>query len=778
MSLFHYSGLNYALAKGSPSDSMNIFWNQLNQKAKTDSMLYYTPTFDFSIYNEFPEYFTWGNNLCNPFLAIQQTMDSFRNGNWMGGMNGFNNWQSPWQMPWQTPWQMPWQNNTTNTSTNSSEYDALRALIEKYKEIGNISPTLKDKINNALNKSGKPEEKLQALKDLYKDLDKGKLEKALLDLPEYKDVLKTAGYKFNGTNKEDDKKLRQDINSLYNDIKDKKADKLKNFIIKDNNPEILRLISYWNDEHPEDESRGIISLVANNLPEADSDMEGHKESIRNLAMSLINKVEDFKEEGGEFEKLDAAKDAVSDALTDVNKDFTKDKLMELADKFDTLYAMLRMMEAEQIRNTINTKYGFLNAISSTDKDIADDSLVIEDTKADLKNEGISVDDIEIDSVPREKIEDDSDSDDSDKTAKEEIEKLEKDNHLDKTAKEGVYATKTTSEYEPAKLYMVKDDELVEIKGAKSIDKDGNCTMIDGTQKTLEVVETENVSKNDVIDYNKTLKRINDLTKEDGTLVKCKNVKFDNPTLYRSKGKKEDGNYQYFIVKDNELKKIDCDYILEDGTIVVNGENLELNNLTNEYFATVSNSDIITTDKQKEAEEAKFDKKYEPPKMEQADVENANTIANNLMNNTSDDEWYEASNIILRRVDADNVHTIISRYAEQEGVGTDNILEQIATEQKCSNRSWSWWNKLCGEWGEEKRDVKERRNLINHIVKAVLDHCDKYGVKNEYAYTKLKEKYDNGKGITDDDIDDKAETTIRQLDQWILSLVKTPVKIEE
>ena len=756
MSLFHYSGLNYALAKGSPSDSMNIFWNQLNQKAKTDSMLYYTPTFDFSIYNEFPEYFTWGNNLCNPFLAIQQTMDSFRNGNWMGGMNGFNNWQSPWQMPWQTPWQMPWQNNTTNTSTNSSEYDALRALIEKYKEIGNISPTLKDKINNALNKSGKPEEKLQALKDLYKDLDKGKLEKALLDLPEYKDVLKTAGYKFNGTNKEDDKKLRQDINSLYNDIKDKKADKLKNFIIKDNNPEILRLISYWNDEHPEDESRGIIRLVANNLPEADSDMEGHKESIRNLAMSLINKVEDFKEEGGEFEKLDAAKDAVSDALTDVNKDFTKDKLMELADKFDTLYAMLRMMEAEQIRNTINTKYGFLNDISSTDKDIADDSLVIEDTKADLKNEGISVDDIEIDSVPREEIEDDSDSDDSDKTAKEEIEKLEKDKHLDKTAKEGVYATKTTSEYEPAKLYMVKDDELVEIKGAKSIDKDGNCTMIDGGKKALEDVETENVSKKDVIDYNKTLKRINDLT-IDGTLVKCKNVKFDNHTLYRSKGKNKDGNYQYFIVKDNELKKIDCDYILEDGTIVVNGENLELNNLTNEYFVTVSNSDIITTDKQKEAEEAKL-KEEERKKAEQenkfkkefevheddAGFEIGRTIVDSLEWYTTDSEWDFAVDNVLK-INKENVYSVIKGYLEDKNIGADNILEQIVS--------------------EDGRDSSKKLELINHIIKAVLEYCEKYGSFSEDAYRKLYELKD---GLTPDSISNR--TYIEKLDNYILRML--------
>ena len=753
---FHYSSLNHELAQSSPSGSLNILWNQLTQKSIANSMMYMTPTFDFSIGYEYPEFGMFGNNLLNPMLAVQQTMQAFQNGNWMNGTNNFfNNWQMPWNNPWV--------NNGGSTTTNNSEYDALKALIQKYKEIGtknnSLSPTLLDKINEALNKSGKPEEKLEALKDLYKQLNKNKLERALLELPEYKDALEAAGYKFNGTNKENDTNLKKELNTMEQNIKSKKADKLVLTTVSENNPQILRIISYWNDTHSDKDSRGIIRLVANNLPEAKEEQTNHKTGINNLAMSLINKVEDFKAEvDGNFSNLDAAKEAVSEALTDVNKDFTKDKLMVLAEKFDNLYAMLRMMEAEKIRNIINTKYCFLNDISSSDKDIVDDNLVIEDTKADLKKEGISVGDVEIDSIPREEVEEVSDIDERFETAEEKIEELVKEEHLKKTAKEGVYVTTTTSTNEPSKFYMVKDEKLVEIKGAKSIDKDGNCTMVDGSKKALKDVETAEVSAQDVINYENTLKRINGLTK-DGTLVKCSNVTFGNTTLYRSKGKQQNGHYQYFIVRDNELKKIDCDYISKDGTIVVNGEKLELNNLTNEYFATVSNSDIITTDKQKEAEEARI-KEEEEKKAEQekkfkkefevheddAGFEVGRTIVKFLEWYTTDDEWDDAVDSILN-INKENVYSVIKGYLEDKNIGADNILEQIVS--------------------ENGRDSSKKLELINHIIKAVLEYCEKYGSFSEDAYRELYKFKD---GLTSDSPYFTNRTYIEKLDNYILRML--------
>ena len=108
-------------------------------------------------------------------------MNGINSGNWFNNMP-WNNWNNPWGG-----------GNNSGSTAGNAEYDALKALINKYKEIGTknntISRALLDKINAALNKSGKPEEKLEALKDLYKSLDKTKLEKALLELPEYKIML-------------------------------------------------------------------------------------------------------------------------------------------------------------------------------------------------------------------------------------------------------------------------------------------------------------------------------------------------------------------------------------------------------------------------------------------------------------------------------------------------------------------------------------------------------------------------------------------------------------
>lgn len=600
--MFHYSSLNFDLAMSTPSGSINILWNQLGEKSKANSIMYMTPNFDPSIGYTYPEFGIWGNNLLNPMLAIQQTMQSFQNGNWMNGINS-GNWFN--NMPWNN-WNNPWGGgNNSGSTAGNAEYDALKALINKYKEIGTknntISPALLDKINAALNKSGKPEEKLEALKDLYKSLDKTKLEKALLELPEYKTMLDGAGYNFNGTNKEYDTKLKKELNSLEQDIKSGKGDLLAQISASENNAQILRIVSYWNDNHSDKENRGIIRLVAQHIPAEESERTLHIEGVKNLSMSLINKVEDFKGSvDGNFTNLDKATEELSKALTNATKapkEFTKANLEALADKFDKLYAMLRMMEAERIRNTINTKYSFLNDISSSDRDIVNDDLVLKSTKEDLRKEGISLDGVETDNVPTEEVEEVSDIDEVSETAEEKVEKLVEKENLKQTAKEGVFQSVVTSSNEPAHFYTIKDDKLVELKDVKSIDKDGKCTMADGTNKTLEQVKADavEVSAQDIIDYNNTLTRVNELVKA-GTLVKCQQ-QFGGAVLYRSKGKQENGNRQYFIVKDNKLMKLDCKYVTANGIVVGNdGSKTPFKDyIANGSFSTISDSNIATED---------------------------------------------------------------------------------------------------------------------------------------------------------------------------------------
>lgn len=764
--MFHFSTLNYDLAMSTPSGSLNILWNQLGERSRANALAFMTPNFDPSVFYTYPEFGMWGNNLLNPMLAVQQTLQAFKNGNWMNGINN-GNWFN--NMPWNNPWTTG--NSDGSTSGSSSEYDALRALISKYKEIGtknnSISPALLDKINAALNKSGKPEEKLAALKELYKSLDKTKLEKALLELPEYKTMLDEAGYNFNGTNKEYDTKLKKELNSLEQDIKSGKGDKLAQISGSENNSQILRIVSYWNDNHSDNKTRGIIRLVADHIPSEESERTLHIQGVKNLSMSLINKVEDFKASvDGEFTKLDKAKDELSKALTDATKspkEFTKANLEALADKFDKLYAMLRMMEAEKVRNTISTKYGFLNDISSTDKDIVTDDLVLKSTKADLKKEGFPVDNIETDEVPEEEVEEveEEDIDEVSETPEEKVEKLVEKEHLKETAKEGVYQSTVTSTDEPAHFYTIKDDKLVELKGVKSIDKDGNCTMEDGTTKTLEEVKADaaEVTAQDVIDYNKTLTRVNDLVKA-GKIVKTAQ-QFGGATLYRSKGKQEDGTMQYFIVKDNKLMKLDCKVVYANGVVVgKDGSRTPFKEyIANGSFSTISDSEIVTEDEeekarirkeeeaktQKEEEEKKAKERYEK-EFEAHEVENAAQIgldiADDLMGYTNDDEWNRAVDNI-NRINKENVYSVIKAYAGEEGWGTDNIIEQIGS-----------------EYG---RDGEQKKKLINHIIKAVLEYCDQYGSNSTSAYRELENYRD---GISDEDLSSPSDK-LRAIDRLIL-----------
>ena len=743
---FHFSSLNYELAQSTPSGSLNILWNQLNQKSIANSMMYMTPTFDFSIGYEYPEFGMFGNNLLNPLLAIQQTMQAFQNGNWMNGMNNWGNWQ------------MPWGTTPSGDTTSNSEYDALKALITKYKEIGtknsSLSPSLLDKINNALNKSGKPEEKLAALKEVYNQLNKNKLEQALLELPEYKEMLVAAGYKFEGTNKEEDKTLKQELNSMEQDIKSGKADKLILTTVSETNPHILRIVSYWNDTHSDENSRGIIRLVANNLPAEKTEQENHRKGIRNLAMSLVNKVEDFKSEvSGDFSKLDKAQKDVSEALTAAEKDFTKEKLMELADKFDTLYAMLRMMEAEKIRNTIKTKYSFLNNISSSDKDFVDDNLVMDETKADLKSEGIKVIP-EVDNIQEEEIEEEQRIDEENKTAEEKAAALVEQNELRATDKEGVYVSTTTSEGQPVKFYTIKGEKLVELKDVKKIDKDGKCTLADGSQKELKDVETKEVTAQDVVNYNKTLKRINEL-KTEGTLVKCSTNLPDGTVLYRSKGKLTSGDYQYFVVRDNELKRIVCDYVEKDGTVIIDGVKKAYQDLCDENFETISDSDIVTEDLQEKAKEEKVKKEKEELEAvftkeftahEDNDGETyGKDIANYLECYTDKDEWDDAVKKVAK-LDGDNIYSAIKGYEEEKNCVADSIIRQIRT--------------------ENGRADADKMKLIVKIIDSVWEYCKKYGTNSEDACRDLYElKQEIDKNPTQLISVDKAE----DLDEYILRI---------
>ena len=71
---FHFSTINHAMTSENPSDSINLFWNQQMAQNQANASLFITPNFQASIGFEYPEFGMFGNNLLNPMIAIQQTM--------------------------------------------------------------------------------------------------------------------------------------------------------------------------------------------------------------------------------------------------------------------------------------------------------------------------------------------------------------------------------------------------------------------------------------------------------------------------------------------------------------------------------------------------------------------------------------------------------------------------------------------------------------------------------------------------------------------------------
>ena len=781
---FHYSSLNYDLAQSTPSGSINIMWNQLGEKMKADSIMYMTPNFDPSIGYTYPEFGMWGNNLLNPMLAIQQTMQAFQNGTWMQGNS--TNWFNPWGGNnggnWWNNWN-PWGNNNGGNSSSDPKYDALKAVLNKYIEL-NPNDSRIQEIRDAINKSGKPEEKMDALKNVYKKLNKTKLQKALLDLPEYKKLLDIAGYNFNGMNKDEDKKLRADLEKLSTNIKNKSCE--YGGLVNPTADNILRTISYWNDSHKDDNSRGILKLIATNLKSDESEITKHRELVEKLTQALLERAAEFKAEyEGSFPKLDAAKDAVADALAKItdNKSCTQSNVEALAKEFDKLYAMLRIMEAEKISNTIQTKYNFLNDIASNDVDFVNNDLVVKATKEDLKSEGIT--NVETDTIPKEEVDEIPIEDKHpDKTPEELLTtvlyKEDGSGNVKKTAKDGVYQTNTTSTNEPPHLYMIKDDKLVELKDIKAIDKDGNCTMIDGTtKKKLGEVETVEVSGQNVIDYQQEIQRVDDLVKA-GTLLKV-GTPVKGVQVYKSKGYKHGCYRDYFIVRNGVLVKIDCKYVDNKTLKVVKNDNnkVNLSDLQDGDFTTISNSDIPTIEDEKTTPA--------PPATPAGSGNTGSVNSSNVPSiDTNSTAYKNAQTNIYDNLTAwfgTSEDDFNSAYNEVSNMNANNVRDYIAGYEAKRNSTCSWGDCILEQIAEERTDwlggkKTGRKDMIVHIIKAVLDYCEKYPeVKQKEAYEKLKTAYNDGQGITTDMINNKSEdetSGIRYLDHLILDLLEVNI----
>lgn len=769
MSGVHFSSVNQAMTSENPSDSINLFWNQQMEKSKANASLFLTPNFDPTIGFEYPEFGTFGNNLLNPMLAIQQTMQSFQNGSWMNGSNyaggfnfpGFNNIGGFNNFGFGSPWgnfQFPWGNNQGGTGKTAeeklqySQYDKMRKILNEYKKVATDSE--KAYIEEAMSKSGKIDEKIKALKDVVAKLNSSVIKESLLSLDPYKTQLIKSGYKVN--NNDADKTLKTNLKLAAADLKAGKVDTLTSSVItNDKEPNILNILSTWNDTHNTTSDRNIIRLVASNIPSKADEQTNHKKAVEHIAKSLLSYAENIKtgfDADVDFSQLDKSAEEVATAWADASKNFNKDNVNKLAAKVDDLYARLRLIEAEKIRNNIQKDYKFVNDM--TGKTIVDDGLIVKETEKDLKSEGISVP-TNRDAVPSGNRDERPVSSLDDKPVDEQIAGLTQEQEIAETnVKKGIYKSKNSKD-EKHHLYMKKDDKLVELKDVVSIDKDNNCKMKDGSTKKLANVEKVEVSPSEIKQYNATLKKIEEL-KNDGKLVKCPtNLPTWNKagvTLYWSKGKQANGAHQCFVVMGNELMQINCKYVDKNGKIVMeDGTTKDITQLTEADCTIANSSEVLATDEPKETKH-KEETKAKTSKASNDDVkidenataeESGKTVRERLYGDTSETDY----------------KFIRKKIAQLDNYNAQEVVEFIEGYNDKKSPIISWNDELCAQISSENKFGWQRKDsCLRTIARAMLKVMEEAGIaKDSKDYTEMeaysKVGLDN-KNLTEDTSSEK------------------------
>lgn len=752
---FYFSGVNSSMLSQNPADSINLSWNMWNARNAANSIMYMTPSFNAAIF-DFPEVMTFGNNLLNPALAIQQTLNSFNNGTWMNGVNGgswFNNmFKSPWADNNTTPGGGTTDAEKAENNLKQKQYDKLKAVLKSYKE---NSKTLTDeqeaKLETALNKGGKIEEKLDALKAVYKELDFKELRKALLALDENKKALNEMGYNFNDAkysfkNLEADEGITHDITKIRDEIAEKKYDVLQNYATKsDSNEGILKLISYWNDEYNDadgkdnNDNRSIIRHIATNLPTDNAAKKNAKETVGSLVNALVNKAKDVSARIGDCDKLDKARTELENLSTTTKNRFDKSNLNKLAEKFEEVYARIRIAEAEELSAKIRKDYAFLNDISESDTDFVNTNLVVEDVKADLEAEDVT--------IPKDldNINDgDNDGDDT-KNVQQQVKKLYDNGDLRDTAcnePEVYYSDKNK------KHYMIKDGEFVELKNVSEIKEDGSCVLTDGTSKKLEEVETSKVDPATLKTDGKSGKESKDETVEETlsgqNATGMRGIANENGmtstgiTGYYQKGK----HYYKYNEETQEMELLSgVTKVNNDGTVVKNGQTIAVREVespevsgkilrqklagnTEERDYTIVRKKLNSFSLYDAPEEiVKFLKAYDDERSWLAQYNSritAQIVTENGINDADKENYIKmiAEKVLL--------------VAEKANIGQDDDIMQDLQEIANGTHEVKFWSSDFCQWNSNKTIAVAKK--LDKLIDQVIDKYDELSAEDKAADT--------------------------------------------
>lgn len=696
--------------------------------------------------------------LCNPKYTIWQmgglpmwNGDTFNNcdytGNNFGGFGNFGNFGGFGNFGFGSPWgnfQSPWtrqdgqggSGGTAEEKLQYAQYDKMKKILNEYKKVATDSE--KAYIEEAMSKSGKIDEKLQALKDVSKKLDSSVIKESLLSMDPYKTQLIKSGY--NVGRNDADAQLLDGIDLAESEIR--KSGKVNTLCSKvlsgDDDEKIIKIFSYWNDKFNSKDPKGIIRLIAKHLPSKSGTTAdpyvNQKKAVDHIANSLIaqvNKVKATLDKDANLTLLDNSSKEVADALVTASNNFNKENLDKLAAKVDDLYARLRLIEAEKIRNNIQKDYKFVNDM--TGKDIVNDKLIVSETVKDLKSEGISIPSNR-DIVPSGMKDERVISALDDKPVEEQIEGLKSKKMLTASKDhKDVYVSGKTG-YEPAHYYKKEGEQLVELKDVKSIDKNGVCTLRNGQTKKLSKVEKVEVSPTEIETYKNSLDKIHQL-KQEGKMDKCSKPlhSWDKAgrTLYWSKGRKANGAHQCFVMMGNELMQINCKYVDKNGKIVMeDGTTKDITQLTEADCTIANSSEVLATD---EPKETKQKEEVKPQNVSNDNVEvdanatpaeNGKVVRERLRGDSSKDDYDTAVSLIanLDKYSAEEVADFIEGYKNERG--------------------WKllpWNGRICAQISTENDlDYKKKDACLRTIARDILKIMDELGIsKNSYDYSEMR-----------------------------------------
>ena len=399
---FYFSPINQAMLSTNYADSMNLFWNQQLEASRANSLNFMVPSYNPSVFWEFPQYNMFGDGLLSFDLACKQVTSNWASSIW--------NWSNPFTQS------TPSANGTSGAKTDEEKaaektmqerYNKLKAVLTQYQKIANKrklgTDESRNKLSVAISKSGKLEERYKALQDAYKSINSADLRKAFLSKPEVLNDLNAIGYNFTdrtyhyGNKDKEDATLTSALDKLEQEITQKGSDKDSKQVTSNmvdraqlyNSDNIMRTISYWNDTHKTDKDRSIVRLMIKNLPSSSTDKATYiSNNIQPLSDALTSHanatIDELKSLNVDTTELEKQSKKVKDYFN--TKSFANIKAF--ANDFDKLYAMLRKADALKINKKYVSDYQFLNDISDSDTDFINDQLIVKDTDVDLAKEGL------------------------------------------------------------------------------------------------------------------------------------------------------------------------------------------------------------------------------------------------------------------------------------------------------------------------------------------------------------------------------------------------------